>query len=239
MLRSTLCENIAPPPCGMPVNSPTTASRPPTRVAASARSIVAAPPTSTVRSTPSPSVRAPHSRVQLGIGIVVDGLVGPERRQAAQRSALDDVTITRAPNSLANCSAKVDTPPAPCSSTVIPGSKGAAPHSACQAVTAAQGRVAPSAKLRCAGRSTASDWSTTTSSHITPWLAPPRPAAPGEGRNAPPSQSRLKVSAMRSPTVTRHTSGAASITSPAPSDPGIRFGSVIARSAPVTTRRSR
>jgi len=55
------------------------------------------------------------------------------------------VAITRAPAALANCSAKIDTPPDPCTSTVEPGRIASSTNSARQAVSPAQVSVAASA----------------------------------------------------------------------------------------------
>ncbi|KYF80838.1 hypothetical protein BE11_18035 [Sorangium cellulosum] len=65
-----------------------------------------------------------------------------------------DVTITRAPSACASCSAKMDTPPVPCTSTDCPACSFPCGTSAFQAVTAAHGSVAPSSKLMCSGSGT-------------------------------------------------------------------------------------
>src|SRR5262247_2490558 len=57
--------------------------------------------------------------------------------------SLLDVMMTRAPASLANWRAKMETPPVPCASTLIPGFKTQL-VSAFQAVTLAHGRVVAS-----------------------------------------------------------------------------------------------
>ena len=63
-----------------------------------------------------------------------------------------EVAITRAPNIWANCSAKIETPPEPCTSTMSPALMLPISTSACQAVTPAQGSVAPSSKLEAGGQ---------------------------------------------------------------------------------------
>ncbi len=50
--------------------------------------------------------------------------------------------ITRAPAALASCSAQIDTPPVPSSSTVLPARIAPVSNSACQAVVPAQVSVA-------------------------------------------------------------------------------------------------
>src|SRR6185295_8416252 len=63
--------------------------------------------------------------------------------------SLLDVAMTRAPNALANWSAKSETPPVPWMSTVSPALMLPAKTSACAAVTAAHGSVAPSSSVCC------------------------------------------------------------------------------------------
>ena len=76
----------------------------------------------------------------------------PSSLARASFSSLEEVAITRAPNNFANWSANTDTPPDPCTSTPCPGSKPAFAHSALHAVTAAQGRLAPSSNDRWDGK---------------------------------------------------------------------------------------
>ncbi len=64
----------------------------------------------------------------------------PSSFARASLASLDEVAITRAPNILANCSAKIDTPPVPCTSTVSPAMRRPCSTSACHAVTPAQGK---------------------------------------------------------------------------------------------------
>ncbi|MNP69041.1 hypothetical protein D3C76_1650830 [compost metagenome] len=45
----------------------------------------------------------------------------PKAFRRSSLASLDEVAITVAPASLANCRAKIDTPPVPCTSTVSPG----------------------------------------------------------------------------------------------------------------------
>jgi len=59
-------------------------------------------------------------------------------------SSLDDVTMTPAPLMRANCSANIDTPPVPSTSTVWPARTVPLTFSAFHAVTPAHGRVAAS-----------------------------------------------------------------------------------------------
>jgi len=62
--------------------------------------------------------------------------------------ALDVVAITRAPNILANCTAKIETPPVHCVNTVQPARIGAPSVSADHAVRAAHGSVEASSNER-------------------------------------------------------------------------------------------
>ncbi|MNE80827.1 hypothetical protein D3C80_1774330 [compost metagenome] len=66
-------------------------------------------------------------------------------------ASLDEVAITVAPASLANCRAKIDTPPVPCTSTLSPGLRAPSAISARQAVRPAVVRVAASAWLQPCG----------------------------------------------------------------------------------------
>src|SRR4030095_7150723 len=61
----------------------------------------------------------------------------PRARRRLAFASLEVFAMTRAPNSLANCSANSDTPPEPRISTVCPASRRRAPVSAFQAVTPA------------------------------------------------------------------------------------------------------
>ena len=62
-----------------------------------------------------------------------------EAASALSLSAVEVVAITRAPSTLANCSAKTETPPEPCVRTVSPAVTRRWPVSATQAVTAVRG----------------------------------------------------------------------------------------------------
>jgi hypothetical protein len=76
----------------------------------------------------------------------------PRARPRAIFSSLDDVTMTRAAAAVANCSANVETPPVPSTSTVSPAVSGRpACIRACHAVTAAHGRHAASSYDRPSG----------------------------------------------------------------------------------------
>ena len=59
--------------------------------------------------------------------------------------------MARRPAALANCNAKIDTPPVPCSNTLSPGASRATSITARHAVTPAHGSVAASASLKNAG----------------------------------------------------------------------------------------
>jgi len=69
------------------------------------------------------------------------------RYRTTRFSAELEVANTRAPAARASCSAKIETPPVPCTSTLPPGVSLAASKSACHAVTPAQGSVAACSKL--------------------------------------------------------------------------------------------
>ena len=139
--------------------------------------------------------------------------------------SLDEVAITRAPAACANCNAKIETPPVPSTSTVSPTRNGRPAYSAFQAVTPAQGSVAPSSNDKWSGNRTSPSWLNTTYSASTPWIAPPSELAAYSGSISPPSQVCMKMPATRSPGFTRVTPGPISATSPAPSDSGTRSGS--------------
>src|SRR5690606_12602815 len=121
----------------------------------------------------------------------------------------------------ANCSANMDTPPEPSTSTVAPGlSGGGVSIRPCHAVTAAQGSVAASSKDRCAGTCTASCSSSTAYSASIPSTGPPWVVG-GGSLDGPSTQPRKKVLATRSPCLKRVTSLPTSTTSPAPSERGM------------------
>src|SRR5262245_54263085 len=74
---------------------------------------------------------------------------GEEQQERDQSLvSLEEVAITRAPASFANCSAKIDTPPVPCVSTVCPGLALPSLTTALHAVSPAQGSDAASASPR-------------------------------------------------------------------------------------------
>ena len=70
--------------------------------------------------------------------------LAPSLRIRPSFASLDDVTIVLAPIALQNCCAKTETPPVPSKTTVSPAITGLGSVKACQAVSAAQGRVAAS-----------------------------------------------------------------------------------------------
>ena len=81
-------------------------------------------------------------------------LITSEAPNALSRSAfsaVEFVAITRAPSTLANCSARTETPPEPSVKTVSPAVIRRWPVNATQAFTAARGNVAASSKERWLG----------------------------------------------------------------------------------------
>ncbi len=150
-------------------------------------------------------------------------------------SSDDEVTMTRAPASLANCSAKIETPPVPCTSTVSPAVSLPSTISPRQAVTAAQGSVAASSALQPAGALVTPSAVSAIASQATPSSAPPSAASRcGVGR--PAVQCGKKPGITRSPAFTRVTPSPTCSTTPAPSESGIsgRCGAIM-----VTVARSR
>ena len=129
--------------------------------------------------------------------------------------------MIRAPASLANWMAKMETPPVPWVSTVSPGLIPPPTTSACQAVSAAQGKVAASSKLRCSGMRTRPSSGSATSSASMPSASPPRAERAFVSSSWPPIQAGMKLAATRSPGLNRDAPGPAASTSPAPSDRGI------------------
>jgi hypothetical protein len=85
----------------------------------------------------------------------------PSALARASFSSLDEIATTRAPASLASWSANTATPPVPSTSTQSPGLTRPSWRTD-QAVSAAIGRVAASASVRCAGAATASSAGTAT-----------------------------------------------------------------------------
>ena len=77
--------------------------------------------------------------------------LAPSARLRASFSSLLEVRKTVAPCILAKASAKTETPPVPRIAIVSPALMRAASTTASHAVSAAQGKVAASSKLRCAG----------------------------------------------------------------------------------------
>ena len=144
----------------------------------------------------------------------------------ASLSSLDDVTITCAPISRASCSAKIETPPVPCTSTVWPGDDAGmlgerVPR---RDRRARQGRAFLERQV---GRQL--DHAVLLEHRVVAQHAvdaAAERAGMGVGGGAPPTQRWKKQPATRSPTLTRVTSGPTSTTSPAPSDSGMRFGLV-------------
>src|SRR5258705_5303119 len=129
--------------------------------------------------------------------------------------ALDVVAITRAPRSLASCSAKSETPPEPCVRTVSPART---PRSADQAVTAAHGSEAASSKLRFSGAIESASASTTLYSVSQPSRS--EPYVSGLGVRGPPYQVARNLLTTRSPTFNVETPGPTASTSPAASEMG-------------------
>ncbi len=94
----------------------------------------------------------------------------------------------RAPMALANCSAKRLTPPVPSSATVDPTVMAAA-FSALQAVVAAMGNVAASAKDRCAGMAASDAAGTAANSAADPGMVTPRMRRTAAAVRPPAAQS--------------------------------------------------
>ena len=86
-----------------------------------------------------------HLALPVGMGLVVDAVVGAELLGARELGVAAEVMMACAPAALANCSAKIETPPVPSSSTVWPGLRSPTSNRLFHAVTAAQGSVAASA----------------------------------------------------------------------------------------------
>src|ERR1700687_1672434 len=127
--------------------------------------------------------------------------------------ALDVVAITRAPRSLASCSANNDTPPEPCVSTVSPART---PASADQAVTAAHGSVAASSKVRPGGANESASARPTLYSVSQPSRSDPYVS--WLGVRGPPYQVGRNRLTTRSPTFNVETPGPTSSTSPGASE---------------------
>src|SRR5215467_7556971 len=98
--------------------------------------------------------------------------------------SLLDVMITCAPASFANCRAKIETPPVPCASTLMPGLKTQLVN-AFQAVTAAHGSVAASSYDRCEGMCTTESCERTTYSANMPSTEPPSDVRALYGETSP------------------------------------------------------
>src|SRR4051794_38131858 len=136
-------------------------------------------------------------------------------------SSLDEVTITAAPASFANCSAKIDTPPVPCTKTVSPGRMRASSKSARQAVSAAQGNVAASSKVRLEGMRLTASASRSINSCSTPGRVPPSARRRLVAEAFPSIHDWKNIGHTRSPTATLVTPSPTRATSPAPSEKGI------------------
>src|SRR6202521_5941388 len=133
----------------------------------------------------------------------------------------------------------IETPPVPCSRTVWPAMTLPCSTMACQAVTPAQGNVAPSSSDRGAGIFTTPSSSSTTYSASMPSMLPPSAFACTSGGASPPDQRWKKQPATLSPTFTRVTPPPTSTTSPAPSESGTILSRTGIRYAPSTMPRTR
>src|ERR1700694_3507177 len=154
-------------------------------------------------------------------------------------SSLLDVAITRAPVSLANCRANNDTPPLPSVTTVSPGFRRPSEIRACQAVTAAQGKVAASSNERCSGIFTSPFSCRTTDSANTPPIEAPIADFALLSVKSPSIQVCMKMPATRSPGLTLVTPSPTAATSPAQSEQGTIGSGSFLLYLPLTTSRSR
>src|SRR5437867_3756269 len=170
----------------------------------------------------------------------------PRPRARSSLASLDDVTITRAPQSLAICTAVDDTPPpTPMTSTSCPGPTRPCVTTIRQAVMLVRTNDAASSYFTCAGRGRTLSARTATSSARPPGTCSPRmpyfthrlssPAA----QNSQRSQVRLGLTATRSPTFTPDTAAPTSTTSPAMSQPVQKGRGVLSAGIPSRTKRSR
>ncbi len=161
----------------------------------------------------------------------------PSWRARSSLSSDDEARITVAPLALANCSAKMLTPPVPSSTTTEPGRVDAG-RTAFHAVVAAIGSAAPCTKSRCGGSGTRLAAGTATYSASDPGSVTPRKAATWPGVMAPPSQPGMKCGTTRSPTATLVTPSPSAATSPAPSATGT-MGNPATGNPPVAMATSR
>ena len=146
--------------------------------------------------------------------------------------------MTAAPASFANCSAKMDTPPVPCTSTVSPGRMWASSKRARHAVSAAHGSVAASSNVRLEGMRLTPSASRTISSCSTPGRVPPRARRRLLADGLPSNHDWKNIGHTRSPTETRVTPSPTAAISPAPSENGMN-GRLYDPPFPSTVRRSR
>src|ERR1700694_24193 len=210
---NTLMKSIPEPPAA---SAPTRQISPPYAAALIDCASVPGPPTSTTRSTPRPLVRPRTGSAHSGFATQSTTSSAPTSFKRAPSAALRTVVITRAPRSLASWSANTATPPGPCVSTVSPART---PASADHAVTATQGSVAASSKVRCRGASESASAPTTLYSASQPSWS--EPYVSRLGARGPPYQLRKKALTTRSPTLTRVTPEPTAATAPAASDIGI------------------
>src|SRR5436309_11507654 len=161
-------------------------------------------------------------------------------------ASLDEVTITRAPQSLAICTAVDDTPPpTPMTSTSWPGPTLPWVTTMRHAVMLVRTQDAASSSFTWAGSGSTLSARTATSSARPPGTCSPRmpyfthrlssPAA----QNSQRSQVRFGFTATRSPTFTPCAAAPTSTTSPAMSQPVQKGRGVLSAGIPSRTKRSR
>ena len=198
------------------------AAWPPTRSASSAqfRGFAADDVERCIRAAPAGELA--HRLGPFRVRCVIDRPGRAERLARSSFSSLDEVMIALAPAARASCRPKTDTPPVPSSSAVSPARRAVASKRPCQAVSAAQGRVAASSKERCSGNLMTPSPSSTTYSLSTPSAVPPKAASWASAKTGPVIQVWKKVLQTRSPGFTRVTRRRISTISPAPSESGIR-----------------
>ena len=112
----------------------------------------------------------------------------PKASAFSSFSSLDEVMMTRAPSRVAKESAIMETPPVPRSSTVSPALTRPCSTTLFHAVSAAQGRVAASAKERWEGVCTSPCSFSTTRSASMPSRGPPSALAMAAGVISPSTQ---------------------------------------------------
>ena len=192
---------------------------PPMRTLASERSRVPGPPTSITTSTPRAGGQPQHLALPVGMGLVVDAVVGADlfaRASGVVAGGDDDLRA----GGLANCSAKIETPPA----QQQHGLAGLIPHFQ-QTVPrrdGAQGSDRGLGVTQAVGQLDDAVSSLTKRSVSAPPLSPAGAPDKEEGSGRRPCQSGKNSVATRSPTFRLRTSLPTATTSPAPSEQGTR-----------------